>query len=175
VFAKSKLSSKDPDSFKPEKYIKMNTGNTFEDVMMDPRLKNRSDKMSNMLENVWNIGKLSLEEYDEFNDCIKTPSGRKLFRAQLNKYRISHRKQLNDRSFKTLKSLIWKLLDKMHEVEMNEKGTSDDMFGRRHSYVEDPTRERLETCMDCMIMSETFSKRSPNSEQKTSYTKLNNF
>lgn len=161
------FSSRNPENFKAEQYIKMDKGNTFGDVMADPRLKTKSDKISEMLENVWNVGKLSQEEYDYFDDCIKTPTGRKIFRAQLNKYRISHRKQLNDRSFKTLKSLIWRLLDQMHEVEMNEMGSSEDMLGRRTSYVEDPTRERLETCMDCMIMSETFSKRSANQEGKT--------
>ena len=33
------------------------------------------------------------------------------------------------------------------------------MMGRKASFVEDPTRERLETWMDCMIMSETFWKK----------------
>lgn len=135
----------------------MDKGNSFQDVMLDPLLKQKAEQLSDILENVWNIGRLTEEEYKGFNECIQSPTGRKLFRAQLNKYRISHRKLLNERSFKTLKSLIWKILDKMREVETGESdGFSLDMFARKASFVEDRTRERLETCMDCMIMSETF-------------------
>lgn len=152
--------SRDIESLKAERYIKMDKGNTFEDVMLDPHLQQKADQISDILENVWNIGRLTEEEYKIFSDCIQTPTGRKLFRGQLNKYRISHRKLLNERSFKTLKRLIWEVLDKMREVEMGEAGRGGlDMLARKASFVEDPTRERLETCMDCMIMSETFCKK----------------
>ena len=138
----------------------MDKARTFEDVMLDPMLRQRGEQISDILENVWNVGKLTEQELKTFTDCIQTAQGRKLFRAQLNKYRISHRKMINDRSFKTLKRLLWLVLDKMREAEMGEVGNRDiDMLARKPSFVQDNTRERLETCMDCMIMSETFFKK----------------
>lgn len=68
VLTKSIFSSRNPENFKAEKYIKMDKGNTFGDVMADPRLKTKLDKISDVLENVWNIGKLTQDEYDYFDD-----------------------------------------------------------------------------------------------------------
>jgi len=137
----------------------MDKGKTFEDVMQDPYLKKMGDDLSDILENVWNVGKLDQKEYEIFDKCIQSPQGRKLFRAQLNKYRISHRKVLNEKSFKTLKRLLWKVLDKMKELEDRSPIEEHDMNSRKPSFIDDHERERLETCMDCMIMSETFCKK----------------
>lgn len=55
----------------------MKSGKTYEDVIADPALKQVSEKLSDILENVWNIGKLTNEEYKVFDDCIMSPAGRK--------------------------------------------------------------------------------------------------
>lgn len=128
--------------------------------MKDPFLAKMSEDISNILENVWNIGRLTQEESDTFDKCIDSPAGRKLFRGQLNKYRISHRKVVNDKSFKTLKALIWKVLNKMKKIDDSKSESEDDSnVIRKPSFIDDQERERIETCMDCMIMSETFCKK----------------
>ena len=45
----------------------MSKSTSFEDVMLDPTLKEKSEKVSAILENVWNIGKLTKEEFDTFH------------------------------------------------------------------------------------------------------------
>jgi hypothetical protein len=109
----------------------MKYGKTFSDVMNDATLQNKSQKMETILENVWNVGKLTKDEYKFFESLIRTQNGRKLFRGHLNKYRISHRKMLNDRSFKTLKRLFWVLLDRMKQIECDEREDDEDMLGRK--------------------------------------------
>jgi hypothetical protein len=117
--------------------------------MRDPNLRQRAEQISEILENVWNVGKLTSEEYKIFENCIQTPVGRKLFRGQLNKYRISHRKLLEPKSFNLIKQLFWKVLDKMRDIDKQEyQRTNLEISGRKPSFFEDPTRERLETCMD---------------------------
>lgn len=105
--------------------------------------------------------RLQNNQLENFEKYISLPVGRKMFRAQLNMYRISHKKVMSKQSFVTLKSLIWKILDKMDHIEgrsMYEsfKQTQDYEESRKPSFVSDDQRERIETCMDCMIMSDTF-------------------
>ena len=153
VFKKSRWRVKDNGSLDAEKYIKMQKGKTFEDVMVDPILMKKSEQISDILENVWNVGKLTNSEYDVFKEVIQTPAGRKLFRGQLNKYRISHRKMLNERSFKTLKRLLWLLLDKMRAQEINEKHVDSlEMMGRKASFVEDPARKLIYIQLEALII-----------------------
>jgi len=125
--------------------------------MSDPAFKNKSEEISVILENVWELGKLTPQEEKVFEDCIQTPIGRKIFRGQLNKYRISHRKMLEPKSFNIIKKLFWQVLDKICENRKSESHNNQrEIPGRSQSFFEDSTRERIETCMDLMIMSETF-------------------